>query len=204
MAVGAPSETNPSDAKRQLREALQARRDALPLEERTAAANALAAHAGTLPVRPGTVVSAYWPMRSELDPRPLLSTLRAAGARIVLPALMPGRRLEFRAWSPGTRLVTAAFGTREPPPDAPVLDPEMLLVPLLAFTRRGDRLGYGAGYYDRALARLSARGATAIGLAFAAQEVAELPVEPHDRSLDAVLTERERIDCVPGRVTTCG
>jgi 5-formyltetrahydrofolate cyclo-ligase len=178
-----------------LRAELQARRDALPLDERTAAAETVAGHAAKLLPWPGGVVAAYWPIRSEIDPRPLIAALRAAGAMIALPSLAVGVRLVFRQWDDGDELVEGRFGTREPASLAPLRTPLRLIVPLLGFTRAGDRLGYGAGYYDRSLPALAREGAYTVGLAFAAQEVEQLPREPHDWPLDAVLTEKEWIDC---------
>jgi 5-formyltetrahydrofolate cyclo-ligase len=96
----------------------------------------------------------------------------------------------FRRWRPGAPLEAAPFGLSHPPAEAGTVDPDVLLVPLAAFDRRGHRIGYGRGYYDRALARLDARGRRrAIGVAFSVQEVDAVPDEPHDRRLDAVLTE---------------
>jgi 5-formyltetrahydrofolate cyclo-ligase len=101
----------------------------------------------------------------------------------------PGMPLRFREWSPGCRMVAGAFGALIPAEGA-WLEPQVLIVPLLSFDRRGYRLGYGGGFYDRTLERLRSRGATlALGFAFAAQEVAEVPTEPTDQPLDAVLTE---------------
>lgn len=141
------------------------------------------------------VVSAYWPMGSELDPRPLMAALIAQGHRIGLP-VVPGeaRPLVFRAWQPGDDLQPAAFNTREPGPDKMVLTPSVLLVPLLAFDRAGYRLGYGGGFYDRTLALLRASApALAIGLAYAGQEVAEVPRDANDKRLDWIVTEAEAI-----------
>ena len=141
------------------------------------------------------VVAGYWPMRSEIDPRPLMARFARAGWRIALP-VTPARETEaplaFRLWSEGAALATHAFGMHEPHPDAETVRPEMVLVPMLAFDAAGDRLGYGAGHYDRTLQRLRAEGPIrAIGLAFAGQEAERLPADPHDQPLDAILTERE-------------
>ncbi len=140
----------------------------------------------------GTVVSGYVRFRSEIDPGPLMARLAAAGCVLSLPrtpaARAPGG-LTFHRWAPGEPLETSAFGVREPSADAPVLEPDTLLVPLLGFDRAGGRLGYGAGHYDRTLARLRARKpVTAIGLAYACQEVPLVPTAPTDQRLDGVLT----------------
>ncbi|HMO08211.1 MAG TPA: 5-formyltetrahydrofolate cyclo-ligase [Paracoccaceae bacterium] len=142
--------------------------------------------AGVLAPFAGQVLSGYWPMRSEIDPRPALAAHRGP---VCLPVTPPrGQPLLFRAWTPGAALVPGAFGTLVP--EGPERTPRVLVVPLLAFDRRGYRLGYGGGYYDRTLAALRAAGpCTAIGFAFAAQEVDEVPTEPTDEPLDLIVTE---------------
>ena len=148
-----------------------------------------------LRVPEAAVVSGYWPMRGELDPRPALLALAAAGHPLCLPVVAgKGRPLIFRAWAPGADLVPGAFGAEVPVPESPVLQPSLLLVPLLAFDRRGYRLGYGGGFYDRTLAALRrAREVTAVGLAFAAQEVDQVPAEATDERLDWIVTEGEAL-----------
>ncbi|XWN31966.1 MAG: 5-formyltetrahydrofolate cyclo-ligase [Devosia sp.] len=154
------------------------------------AAERLAQHADALP--PFTLIAAYVPMRDEIDPVPL-ALAASSGRPIALPAVA-GKQMSFRAWCEGDPLTDGPFGTREPMGESVV--PDLLLVPLLAFTRKGDRLGYGAGHYDRWLAR---HEATAIGVAYGAQEVPSLPVEPHDVPLTAILTEADIIHCrAPG------
>jgi 5-formyltetrahydrofolate cyclo-ligase len=182
--------------KADLRRAALARRDALPPAERTAAALAIAEHGLPVEVGPGTVVSGFSPLKSEITPLPLLRRLADAGASLALPAVVGrGQPLVMRAWSFGAPLVSGVWGIREPPADAPELFPDILIVPLLAFDRRGHRIGYGAGYYDMTIARLRAmKPVTAIGLAFAAQEIAAVPATPRDARLDLVLTERGAID----------
>ncbi len=151
------------------------------------AARFLAAH--RLP--PGTAVSAYWPMGSELDPRPLLHRLDADGQICLLPVVVGrGQPLLFRRWRPGSRLLEAGFKVMTPGPEAAEGVPSLVLCPLLAFDRRGYRLGYGGGYYDRTLRRLRRAGTvTAIGIGFAAQEVPEVPTDATDQRLDGILTE---------------
>jgi 5-formyltetrahydrofolate cyclo-ligase len=140
----------------------------------------------------GAVVSGFWPLDGELDIRPLLVALHARGHSIVLPVTPKrGLPLSFRLWRPGDTMVPERFGTMRPAGEEQ--SPTFLLVPLLAFDRHGGRLGYGAGYYDRTLPLLSPR--FALGCAFAAQEVLEVPMEPSDVRLDAVATERELIHC---------
>jgi len=143
----------------------------------------------------GAVVSAFWPMGEEIDTRPLIERLHAAGHRVCLPVMQgAGKPLIFRAWEPGQVLQPGGFGTSEPGPDAALCEPDVLLVPLLAFDRLGYRLGYGGGFYDRTLAALRPqRSVLAFGLAFAAQEVDKVPREATDEPLDKVITERRVI-----------
>jgi 5-formyltetrahydrofolate cyclo-ligase len=184
------------DSKSDLRRAMTARRDALPPEVRSAAAEAIAARPFPLAIRPGLIVSGFMPMRSEINPLPLMKTLADAGAQLALP--VTGRRgepLVMRAWTWGEPLASGVWGIREPKPEAPQVEPDILLVPLLAFDRAGCRLGYGGGYYDVTLARLrSCKAVTAIGLAYAMQEIARVPTTPDDAVLDLVLTEQDVID----------
>lgn len=178
-------------AKASLRKAAALRRAALAPAGIDAAARAMRHFFGVLSPAPGTVVSGYWPLRDELDPRPLLEALHRRGCVCSLPAVVTaGEPLAFRRWAPGSPLVPGPFGTSEPAPDAPPLSPALLLVPLLAFDRRGHRLGYGGGFYDRTLADLRARGKiTAIGLGFAGQEVEAVPDDAGDQRLDWLVTE---------------
>src|SRR5262249_53477022 len=187
---------SPEQLKAVLRRAALARRDALPPAERMAAALALAKRGLPVEVTPGTLISGFSPLKSEISPLPLLRGLAAAGAKLALPVVIGrGQPLVMRAWSFGAPLVSGVWGIREPPADAPELFPDILIVPLLAFDRHGHRVGYGAGYYDMTIARLRAmKPVTAIGIAFAAQEIAAVAATPRDARLDLVLTEREAID----------
>lgn len=168
-----------------------ARRDGLHPAVRRAAAETLAAGGlGSAPAPPGCVVSGFCAIGSELDPEPLLTVIAATGHPVALPVITPkGQPLVFRRWIPGEPLRSGLWGIREPFADSPAVEPDVLLVPLLAFDSRGYRLGYGAGYYDRTLAALRAKRPTlAIGVAFDEQEVGEVPIDAHDQSLDWVLT----------------
>jgi 5-formyltetrahydrofolate cyclo-ligase len=184
------------EAKARLRRDMLARRDALSPGDRSAAAEAIAARPFPLPIAAGTVVSGFMPMKSEINPLPLMKKLADAGAQLALP--VTGRRgqpLTLRAWAWGEPLASGVWGIREPKPEAPPVDPDILLVPLLAFDRQRRRLGYGGGYYDLTLAQLRSRKPViAVGLAFAVQEIAEVPTTPRDATLDIVLTDREVID----------
>lgn len=151
-------------------------------------APALAALHSTLLATEGAI-SFYWPIRTEIDPRPVMEML-ADARRVCLP-VTHGRDagLTFRAWCPGIPLETDSFGVSVPAIDEPVI-PQVLVVPMLAFDDRGHRLGYGAGHYDRTLDGLRKKGpVTAIGLAYEAQRVPSVPNEPTDQPLDMIITE---------------
>jgi 5-formyltetrahydrofolate cyclo-ligase len=183
-------------SKADLRTSALARRDALDLEGRNAAAQAIAARGLPLDVKPGAVVAGYSPIRSEIDPVPLMRTLAARGVQLALPAITArGKSLVFRAWSPGDRLMLGSLGILEPSPAAAELVPDIMLVPLAAFDRAGHRIGYGAGHYDVTLAHLrKGKAILAIGLGFAVQEIKAVPMQPHDVALDYVLTEKHAFD----------
>jgi 5-formyltetrahydrofolate cyclo-ligase len=187
---------NDLQIKAQLRRAGQARRDALPAEIRKAAAEIIAARAFPFAIAPGMIASGFMPLKSEINPLPLMRKLTDAGARLALPVVAGrGKPLIMRSWQWGEPLVPGVWGIREPPPGAPELQPDILLVPLLAFDRRGHRIGYGAGYYDLTIAQLRAKKPiAAVGIAFAAQEVEIVPRTAFDAQLDLVLTESETID----------
>lgn len=179
-------------AKAALREASLARRDALTAEIRQASAQQVAAYGNdAIAFSPGTIIAGFLPIRSEVDLQPLMQNLSTRGAHLCLPVVLDRQTICFRQWQPGTDLVSTGFGTRGPGPDAAVVDPDILLVPLSAFDGQGNRIGYGAGHYDRAIARLHEKGCnpTLIGIAFDCQEVADVPHEPHDVALHAILTE---------------
>lgn len=178
--------------KKGLRERAVALRDALTPVERQEKSQACTARlAGTLSGMPAGIVSFYWPMRSELDPRPLVDLMMAAGWRACLPRLTgAGKPLDFHEFTAADGLVPGPFGTSEPSPDTVRMKPDMVLAPMLAFDRLGYRLGYGGGFYDRTLEDLRAGGRVlAIGLAFEVQRMDEVPIEAFDQKLDMVATE---------------
>ena len=172
------------------------RRDAIPADERAKAAETIAARPFPVPIKPGTIVSGFSPLKSEINPLPLMRRLAEQGAQLALPVVAGrGKPLIMRAFAFGDALASGQWGIREPKPDAPEVAPDILLVPLLAFDRSGHRIGYGAGYYDMTIAKFRAmKPVVAVGIAFAAQEIAAVPVTERDARLDLVLTEREVID----------
>ncbi|HRK70492.1 MAG TPA: 5-formyltetrahydrofolate cyclo-ligase [Micropepsaceae bacterium] len=140
----------------------------------------------------GSAVAGYAPLKSEIDPTLLLERLHKANHRIALPVVEGDNvPLSFRLWRPGDKLVAGPFGTRTTS-ESQIIEPALVLVPLVAFDAKGHRLGRGGGYYDRTLTELRARGSVlAVGLAFDCQRHEDLPVEDHDEALDAVVTERQ-------------
>ncbi len=191
-----PDLTETQSAKAALRAEALARRDALLASERQSAAEAIAARAFPVAITPGTIVSGFMPMKTEINPLPLLRKLADAGAQLALPAIARrGLPLIMRAWKFGDPFKAGQWGIREPMPDASEVAPDILIVPLAAFDRAGHRIGYGAGYYDMTINALRAKKkAIAIGIAFAAQEIPKVPATERDARLDLVLTEREVID----------
>ena len=192
MAVGM-SEPNPKIA---LRAAALTLRDALPAAERKAAAEIIAARPFPVPVKTGAIVSGFFPLKSEINPMPLMRKLAEAGAQLALPVIAGrGHPLIMRAWSFGAPLKAGQWGIREPTDEASEVAPDILIVPMACFDRAGHRIGYGAGYYDMTIRALRAKKrVTAIGIAFAAQEIPQIPATERDERLDLVLTEKEIID----------
>lgn len=186
---------DPASAKAALRLALQSQRKGLAREAPDAGARA--ADSAPLERFGGhATIAGYLARGSEIDPEPLMRRFGAAGARLALPvALTPGGPLAFRAYQIGDPLSPDACGVPAPSDGAALLRPDLVIVPLLAFDRRGGRMGRGGGHYDRTLAKLRAEGAVfALGLAYAGQAVAQVPCEPHDQRLDAILTEKGYIE----------
>jgi 5-formyltetrahydrofolate cyclo-ligase len=184
--------TSPKELKKRLRSEALARRDRLDPFWRIEAALEMAETArDRIAVEPGQIVSGFWPMRSEVDVRPLMFALRENGARLCLPAILDKTTIVFRELVRGAPMVEMGFGTLGPHEEAEVLDPAIMLVPLAAFDKRGHRIGYGGGYYDRAIERLHEAGKPPllIGVAFDCQEVERVPEEAHDVVLSEILTE---------------
>ena len=176
------------------KEMARRRRQAIESAPEDLADRLLASFTG-VPLPPATVASGYLPIRSELDPRSLMAHLAGAGWRLTLPVVVSANSpLLFRAYSFGDSLVRGRFDTEVPADDRPELRPQLLLVPLLAFDRGGYRLGYGGGFYDRTLYELHRlHHVQAVGVAFAAQEIEQVPRDAMDHCLDWIVTEREAI-----------
>ncbi len=184
------------DAKGLHREKLTAERAVAAKARPDAARHAARLFIANIPLLENAVVALYHPIRDELDTEPLLDGLIDNAAKITLP-VTPKRKgpLSFRAFSPGDALEKGAYGVMTPLETAPTVYPDIVVAPMLGFTRGGVRLGYGGGYYDRTLAHFRDIGHTAlaVGYAYGAQEVDALPSTPLDQPLDWIVTEREAI-----------
>lgn len=181
-----------SDKKRELRvHAAETRQRAHAKDRDGHSARAVAAHFlahVTLPS--GAVVGGYWPTGTELDVRPLLTDLHKRGHVCGLPAVQRGQPLTFHRWQPQDRLVPGVFNILVPDHHTPEVDPDVLLLPLLAFDDRGMRIGYGGGYYDRTIPAIRRRKPLlTIGIGYAAQEVSYVPTDRYDQRLDWIVTE---------------
>jgi 5-formyltetrahydrofolate cyclo-ligase len=183
-------------SKGELRAIALAKRDALSDKQREAAAKALAKRGLPIEITAGMVVSAYSPIRNEIDPAPLMEKLAGQGARLALPTINArGKALVFRSYTVGDRLMLSSLGIPEPSPAAAEVVPDIMLVPCAAFDQVGHRIGYGAGHYDHTFAHLrKTRDLLGIGLAFAVQEIEAVPALSHDVPLDYVLTEKRLFD----------
>ena len=185
-------------SKASLRKSALARRAAVGPEARAEFAAYLATEGLAIARRLAPrAVSLFRPIRDEPDVLPLLDALAQAGFVTALPVTGPrGAALVFRAWRPGDHEIVGPMRIPEPAPHLPVVEPDLLFVPLTVFDRRGNRIGYGAGYYDLTLQRLRGLHAViSVGIAYAAQEAPTVSAGPHDQKLDFVLTEHGLIDC---------
>lgn len=187
-----------TDVKRAERtRALARRADAYARHGDTAGAR-LAEHGlGFLAPQPGAIVSGFSAIRDEIDPMPLLTRLAGEGHQITLPVMQgKGKPLIFRAWAPGDEMGKVQWGIAEPLPDKPALDPDIVLVPLLAFDGDGYRLGYGGGFYDRSLEGLRAKKpVVAVGIAYDELRIDAVPHLDYDERLDWVLTPSGPMRC---------
>lgn len=168
----------------------------MPAAERTKAVDIITQRPFPVAVPRGVIVSGFSPIKTEFNPVPLMRKLADAGASLALPVVAGrGLPLTMRAWKFGDEMASGVWGIREPKPDSPEVFPDILLVPLAAFDREGQRIGYGAGHYDRTIQRLrEMKKVAAIGVCFAVQEIEHVPATAFDQRLDLVLTENEIID----------
>jgi len=189
--------------KKRLRALALGRRAGMGAGVREAASRVAAGHAlAALGPVAGRTVAAFAPFRDEIDTAPLTTALRRAGARLALPVIVGrGHPLIFRLWDAAASLTPAgAYGIPEPGPEAPEVIPDVVLVPLAAFDRRGYRIGYGAGFYDRTLHLLRQNNTIlTLGFAFACQEVEAVPIESHDEAVDMMITESAALACAGAR-----
>lgn len=178
------------EAKAALRLKARASRAAILNSSRAEAAKAVAEHFFTsVPLAPDEIVAGYWRIKDEMDCQPILIRLMDSFQPVCLPVVLGDEQpLELRLWEQGAPLYEAGFGTLAPSELSPQVEPDVIIMPLLGFDKRGTRLGYGGGYYDRTLDRL-ARKPRLVGIAFAAQELEDIPREPHDVPLDTIVTE---------------
>ncbi len=179
------------EAKATLRLQARATRAAISAAARSAAAQAVTSHFFTaVSLKPTDIVAAYWRIKDEMDCQPILVRLMDSFQPVCLPVVLgDDQPLELRLWEQGAALYEAGFGTLAPSELAPQVEPDIIIVPLLGFDKRGTRLGYGGGYYDRTFDKLSKRPRL-VGLAFAVQELDAIPREPHDVPLDVIVTEQ--------------
>ena len=183
-----------TEEKRALRaKAAEARRVAQTVDDGGHAARAVAAHFLAHIMPPAhAVIGGYWPIGTELDVRPLMTALHERGHVCALPVVHRGRPLEFHRWQPSDRLVAGRFNILTPDHHTPIVVPDVLLMPMLAFDALGMRIGYGGGYYDRTIPAIRARKALlTVGIAYAIQEVTRVPTDRFDRRLDWIVTEEE-------------
>lgn len=171
------------------RKAAETRAAMLPQRRAEASAAAAEHFFANITLEPNEMVAAFWPIRDEIDVKPVLTRLMDAGQPVCLPVVVgEGLPLDLRHWQPGAPLYPSGFGTLAPDELAPRVSPDVILMPLLGFDRQGTRLGYGGGYYDRTLTRLEKKPRL-IGFAFECQAFERIPRAPHDVPLDAVVTE---------------
>lgn len=185
--------TDVADAKRGLRvQAAEARRIAQGRDVDGHAAMAVRDHfLAAVTLAPHAVIGGYWPIGTEMDVRPLMTALHGRGHMCALPVAQRRQPLTFHVWQPDDRLVAGVFGILVPDHHTPVVVPDVFLVPVLAFDTKGMRIGYGGGYVDRTIPEIRRRKELlTVGIAYAAQQVAEVPTDQYDQRLDWVVTER--------------
>lgn len=180
-----------AELKQQIRREILAKRDALPDATREEYSLKIAQYFSQLDIKLDDVVSIFLPIRSEIDLKPVASQLWLQKNKVCLPFMLSKTEIEFRQFTMTTKLVDNGFGTVAPDDLSSVMHPDVLLVPLSVYDLKGNRMGYGAGYYDRAIEMLKDRNKARklIGVAFSVQEHENVPVGPHDVPLDYILNE---------------
>ena len=189
------------EAKAQLRKEMMSKRETLPRQLRLDAARRVAEHGLPKELNGGpSIVSSYWSIGAELDPGQLERRLVGEGHRICLPAIQSkASPMKFHLWLKGEPTRERKWGIHEPLPTAPEVDPDILLVPMLAFDEKGWRLGYGGGYYDRTIQALRKRkSVVVVGFAYDEQKVDAVPHLDYDERLDWVLTPSGAFCCGRG------
>lgn len=187
------SNTSLQEEKKALRKVLLARRTAVAAQSTQAGEALRDVLRAALTLPDGAMVAGYLPMGDEIDALPTVAALRASGHGIAMPVVVArSEPLQFRRWCPDDPLTDGPLGTKHPCESAPVVVPDVLIVPLLGYDRRGYRLGYGGGFYDRTVATLRSAGEIiAVGVGFACQEVAQIPRGPLDEAMDWIVTPQE-------------
>ena len=181
-----------SEDKNSLRITLLARRQRVDPVDAIAAGQVVADYVSQV-VPAGTVVAGYSVVRGEMEILFAMKKLATQGCQLCLPVIEDADKpLFFRKWAPGVALIEGRYGITIPDIDQPIVRPDIVLVPLVAFDRGGNRLGYGAGYYDRTIEKLRSSNPqlVAIGVGYSFQQVEMMAVEPHDQKLDMVITEK--------------
>lgn len=193
LSLHGSAAVNPTlnDEKKRLRSDARGRRAAAAKAAPLAKQHIVTHFLHAIRLRGGECVAGYWPMRDEIDPLPLLEHLGAQGHPLALPVVVArDKPLSFRAWQHGDTLEQGDFNTQHPVASRPVVTPDVVLVPLLAFDDAGHRLGYGGGHYDRTLQQLRKGSVLAVGLAYEGQRVSTLPLHENDQRLDWIVTEQ--------------
>ncbi|WP_455479224.1 5-formyltetrahydrofolate cyclo-ligase [Bartonella sp. B23] len=181
----------------QLRKIGLSKRDALSLQERSVFSQQACSHVmKNLEEKTkdfsSMILAGYWPIKSEIDPRPLLNAVALRGGRLALPVVIDSKIMVFRAFSKNTVLESMRFGTFGPGAENAVVIPNVIIVPLAAFDKQCNRLGYGGGYYDRAVEALEKQDykLDLFGLSFSCQMVESIPNAKHDLVVKGIFTEK--------------
>ncbi len=181
-----------NNSKSLLRKQTLVARSAISNKQKSLAANSAAKlFIKNIPINKNDIIAAYWPISDELSCLPLVKQLRGRGHQICLPVtIAENKPLIFKLWQKEPKLLDGEYGIRIPDNDAPILAPNIIIVPLVAFDKKGARLGYGKGYYDRTIANMKQKPLL-VGYGFALQEVEQIDSESHDVPLDYMVSEKK-------------